>query len=61
MLERFCPYCQCFRADAGFRTILHPKTMSKRGMCPYCQEKRKRPHSELVAMAEQDKIERKKK
>lgn len=59
MRERFCPYCVRFRHDEGFRQIVHPQTGSKRGMCPGCQEMRKRPRAELTALAAQEKLERK--
>lgn len=57
--ERFCAYCQNFKGDFGFRFITDTKKFTKRGMCPPCQEKRKLPHSKLIEMAEQDKIDRK--
>lgn len=53
--QRYCPYCQAFKPDEGFRVVIHIKSGSKRGMCPPCQDLRKKPHAELVAMAEQDK------
>lgn len=59
--ERFCAYCQNFKSDIGFKFITHLKTLTKRGMCPPCQARRKLPHSKLIEMAEQDKLERKKK
>jgi len=59
--ERYCPYCVRFRHDEGFKQIVHPQTGSQRGMCPSCQTMRKRPRSDLVALAARDKLERKKK
>lgn len=56
--QRYCPYCQQFKPDKGFKQVLHFKSGSKRGMCPPCQELRKRPREELAAMAEQDKNSR---
>jgi hypothetical protein len=58
---RFCPYCQNFRGDVGFKVIVHFKTQSKRGMCPHCQEVRKRPRADLIAEAGAEKLKRKKK
>jgi len=58
---RYCPYCQVFKPDKGFKQVLHFKSGSKRGMCQTCQDLRKRPRDELAAMAERDKNERKKK
>lgn len=60
MSERYCPYCTRFKPDVGFKQILHPPTRSNRGQCPQCQDLRKKPHKELVAMAERDRIERNK-
>ena len=57
--ERFCPYCSNYKPDKNFKTIFHFKSMTKRGMCPTCQGKRKLPHSKLIEMAEQDKIDKK--
>ena len=59
MRERYCPYCVRFRHDEGFKQIVHPQTGSKRGMCPSCQEMRKKPRSTLIALAETQKLERK--
>lgn len=59
MKERYCAYCVRFRHDEGFKQIFHPKTGSQRGMCPACQATRKKPRSELAALAEREKIERK--
>lgn len=58
MKQRFCPYCQCFRKDEGFKIILHPTTGTKRGQCPGCQERRKRPRGELVELALRDQREK---
>lgn len=60
MLEIFCSYCQRFRMDGPFKTMLHWKTGSKRKMCGGCQETRKKPRSELVELAKTVKEERKK-
>ena len=54
-------YHQGFVDDVGFKVIVHTKTGSKRLMCPNCQTLRKRPHKELIALAERDKAERTKK
>ena len=61
MSQRFCMYHQGFVDDVGFKVIVHTKTGSKRLMCPNCQTLRKRPHKELIALAERDKAERTKK
>ena len=52
---RFCMYCSNWRDTAGFKTVLHTQTGSKRGMCPVCQDLRKKPHAELVELAEKEK------
>jgi hypothetical protein len=59
MKERFCPYCQNFRKDEGFKTIVHPNTGSKRGMCNTCQSLRQKPRKFLTDLAERDRTERK--
>ena len=61
MSERYCMYCLKFRQNQGFKLIPHPQTKSTRGMCPVCQEMRKRPQSELQALAHKEREERKKK
>jgi hypothetical protein len=61
MLEKFCGYCNRFKDGLGFRTILNIRNKSKRGMCPSCQEIRKRPREELEALAKRDSEERKRK
>jgi hypothetical protein len=61
MSQRFCLYCQKFRLDVGFKFVVHPQTNRTRGMCPACQEVRKKPREELVALAKKQKEERKKK
>jgi hypothetical protein len=61
MSERFCPYCQNFKPDDGFTTIVHVKSGSKRGMCPSCRAIRKRPRLDLINEAENAKQARKKK
>lgn len=60
MKERYCPYCVRFKHDEGFKTIVHPVTGSKRMMCMPCQEIRKKPHKELVALSKLEKLGRKK-
>jgi len=61
MKQRFCPYCRSFRQDEGFKVIVEVRSGSKRGMCAPCQEVRKLPREKLVAMSNQQKIERTKK
>lgn len=56
---RFCMYCSKWRDPAGFKTIFHLKSGSKRGMCEPCQEMRKRPRDELEKLALKQKTERK--
>lgn len=58
--QRFCMYCSNWRDTYGFKMVLHTQTGSKRGMCPSCQELRKRPHAELVELAEKEKQQRNK-
>lgn len=53
-------YCSNWRDTAGFKMVLHTPTGSKRGMCPVCQELRKRPRAELVELAEKEKLNRNK-
>ena len=57
---RFCPYCRNFKADVGFKFVVHDKTGSKRGQCPACQAMRKRPVEELRALAIKERDERRK-
>ena len=52
--QRFCMYCQQFKADTGFKFVVHPKTLTKRGQCPSCQERRKQPREALNALAKQE-------
>lgn len=52
--QRFCMYCQHFKKDEGFKFIVHPKTGSKRGQCPSCQERRKLPRETLNDLAKQE-------
>lgn len=59
--ERMCMYCSSFKPDVGFKFVSHLKSMTRRGMCTTCQDKRKIPHSTLIEMAAQDKLERNKK
>jgi hypothetical protein len=54
MKKRFCPYGQHFVDDAGFVFVLHPKSMTKRGMCPTCQAKRRLPRSEIERMTKEE-------
>lgn len=57
---RFCMYCQQFKPDKGFKFVVHPKTLTKRGQCPSCQERRKMPREVLNEMAKQEAEERRK-
>jgi hypothetical protein len=59
--QRFCPYCRNFKADTGFKTVVEARSGSRRGMCQPCQEMRKKPHAELVALSMKEKAERTKK
>lgn len=54
-------YCRNWKEDFGFKQVVHSNSGTRRGMCPGCQEMRKKPHSELIALAERDKTERTKK
>lgn len=54
MATRYCMYCLCFREDAGFIFILHPSSGTKRGQCPPCQARRKKPRAELEQMAKNE-------
>lgn len=56
--ERFCPYCTQFKPDLAFKFVMHLKSQTKRGMCPSCQDRRKLPHSKLIEMAAQDKLDK---
>lgn len=58
--QRFCMYCQQFKPDKGFKFVVHPKTLTKRGQCPSCQERRKMPRDVLNEMAIQEAEERRK-
>lgn len=61
MRSKFCAYCAQFKPDEDFKQIFHLKSGTRRSMCPACQTLRKKPRAELIALAEQDKAERKKK
>lgn len=52
--QRYCGYCRSFKPDEGFKFVLHVNTGSKRGQCPPCQELRKKPRSDLEAMARRE-------
>jgi hypothetical protein len=54
-------YCLKFRPNTGFKLVPHLATKSTRGMCPVCQEIRKKPAHELEALAHREREERKKK
>lgn len=60
MKQRFCAYCRTFRADEGFKTILHTKSNTRRCMCHHCQELRKLPRPVLQEMADRDRQDKKK-
>jgi hypothetical protein len=55
MKKRFCPYGQHFVDDVGFIFKMHAKSMTKRGMCPSCQAKRKLPRAVLDRMTKEEK------
>lgn len=59
MNQRFCMYCSRWRDPNCFTSIVDHKSGSKRGMCQPCQEMRKRPHAELVELAEKQKLMKK--
>lgn len=60
MKDKYCAYCSTFKPDEGFKHMFHLKSGTRRSMCPACQTLRKKPHEELVALAQRDKEERKK-
>lgn len=57
---RFCGHCQTFKPREGFDLLVTPSGV-RRAMCQACQEIRKRPRSELQALADKVKEDRKKK
>lgn len=55
MKEKYCGYCRRFKSPEGFKKVVHHPSGSTRLMCSMCQEIRKRPHAELVELAEAEK------
>jgi len=57
---RYCLYCMKQKPEEGFKEVLHAATRSVRGQCLDCQEKRKKPRTELEKLAKAESKERKK-
>lgn len=55
---RYCAYCRMHKSGEGFRTTIHHASGTPRGMCPSCQDTRKRPREELEALAVRERAER---
>lgn len=61
MKQKYCAYCRCYRDDHGFKEVKHKASNTRRAMCPPCQELRTRPRTELQALAEREREERRSK
>ncbi len=56
---RYCPYCQNFRLDVGFKRIWHIKSRTQRGMCSPCQQRRTLTREQLIELSRREREERK--